>query len=296
MVRYTETEYAQYLHDENWTRPETDYLLDLCQQYELRFFIVHDRWDASRFGDKAAKNRTIDEIKDRYYKVIGVMHKLKTGDDSQSYTFDLEHEQKRREQLEKLFGRTKQQIDEELHLIEELKKIEIRKREREKKQQDVSKLLTAVRDLENTNRVSGGANTLNQQNLLKNRVSNENRMLNQSVGGSSSSSGTANGSNSNNKRIKNRRPFSNDQLNKSLNSTGGATPAGATQTHKSSANLNSSVNMSHSSANNSLNNSTEKINSPSSSASNSLINTSFDKNKNKSLIFKVVLLGFFILN
>ncbi len=203
------------------------------------------------------------------------MHKLKTGDDSQSYTFDLEHEQKRREQLEKLFGRTKEQIDEELYLIEELKKIEIRKREREKKQQDVSKLLTAVRDLENTNRV-GGASTLNQQNLLKNRVSNENRMLNQSVGANANTNG--------NKRIKNRQPFSNDQLNKSLNTSGGATPA---ITSQKSGNLNSSANMSHSSANNSLNNSTENLNSPNSSASNSLINTSLDKNKNKSLVFKV---------
>ncbi len=58
--------------------------------------------------------------------------------------FDIEHEQKRREQLEKLFNRTKEQIDEEQYLLEELKKIEIRKRERERRSQDVNKLLTAV--------------------------------------------------------------------------------------------------------------------------------------------------------
>jgi hypothetical protein len=62
--------------------------------------------------------------------------------------FDLEHEQKRREQLEKLFTRSKEQVEEELYLMEELKKIEIRKKERERKQQDVNKLLTAAVDLD----------------------------------------------------------------------------------------------------------------------------------------------------
>jgi hypothetical protein len=65
----------------------------------------------------------------------------------------MEHEQKRRQQLEKLFTRTKEQIDEELYLTEELKKIEISKKERERKQQDVNKLLTAVVDFENSNKM-----------------------------------------------------------------------------------------------------------------------------------------------
>ncbi|RNA02113.1 DNA methyltransferase 1-associated 1, partial [Brachionus plicatilis] len=52
--------------------------------------------------------------------------------------------------MEKLFNRTKEQVEEEIYLIEELKKIEVRKKEREKKQQEVSKLLTAAGDLENS--------------------------------------------------------------------------------------------------------------------------------------------------
>ena len=264
-ARYTDTEYNQYLIDENWTKIETDYLLELCQQFDLRFFVIHDRWDASRFVN--AKSRSIDELKDRYYKVIGVMQKLKVGEDSQTYVFDLEHEQKRREQLEKLFNRTKEQVDEELYLIEELKKIEIRKREREKKQQDVNKLLTAVVDLESSsNRLSTSTST-----LLKNRVSNENQ---------------AAASLNNNKRVKNRnsgsKPFSStDQLNKSLNSLQ-TTPTNSNK-------LNTSMHLPHTSGNNSLNNSTENLHSPSSSASNSIVNTSFDsKNKKQPLIFKAV--------
>jgi hypothetical protein len=105
------------------------------------------------------KSRTIDELKDRYYKVTGQMQRLKAiaanvpADETQIYVFDMEHEQKRREQLEKLFNRTKDQIDEEAYLTEELKKIEISKKERERKQQDVNKLLTAVVESENTNKM-----------------------------------------------------------------------------------------------------------------------------------------------
>jgi hypothetical protein len=70
-------------------------------------------------------------------------------DENQIYVFDMEHEQKRRLQLEKLFNRTKEQVNEENYLMEELKKIDGRKKERERKQQEVNKLLTATDDLDN---------------------------------------------------------------------------------------------------------------------------------------------------
>ncbi len=117
-------------------------MFSLCKQYDLNFFIIHDRWDSNTY-----KTKTIDQIKDRYYKVIGILERLKVTDDNNNkefFVFDIEHEQKRREQLEKLFNRTKEQVEEEQYLLEELKKIEIRKRERERRSHDVNKLLTAV--------------------------------------------------------------------------------------------------------------------------------------------------------
>jgi DNA methyltransferase 1-associated protein 1 len=64
VIGYTEAEYNQYLNgDENWTKAETDHLLELCKRYDLRFFVIHDRWDPSIFP--SAKKRTIDELKDR---------------------------------------------------------------------------------------------------------------------------------------------------------------------------------------------------------------------------------------
>lgn len=149
VLKYTDAEYAQYLsHDDNWSRAETDHLFELAKRFDLRFYIISDRWDPAMFPP-ANRKRTIDELKDRYYKVVGILQRYRGGvDESQIYVFDFEHEHKRREQLEKLFNRSKEQVDEELYLMEELKKIEIRKKERERKQQDINKLLTAAVDMD----------------------------------------------------------------------------------------------------------------------------------------------------
>ncbi|KIH62465.1 DNA methyltransferase 1-associated protein 1, partial [Ancylostoma duodenale] len=55
--------------------------------------------------------------------------------------FDADHERRRKEQLNKQWNRTKEQLEEEEMLLAELKRIEVRKREREKKAQDLQKLI-----------------------------------------------------------------------------------------------------------------------------------------------------------
>jgi len=60
------------------------------------------------------------------------------------YIFDAEHEKRRKEQLKKLFERTPEQVEEEQTLLTELRKIEQRKKERDRKTQDLQKLITAA--------------------------------------------------------------------------------------------------------------------------------------------------------
>lgn len=60
------------------------------------------------------------------------------------YIFDAEHEKRRKEQLKKLFERTPEQVEEEQMLLAELRKIEQRKKERDRKTQDLQKLITAA--------------------------------------------------------------------------------------------------------------------------------------------------------
>lgn len=67
---------------------------------------------------------------------------MKSTGDKKAYAYDAEHERKRKEQLTKLFDRTPKQIEEEQMLVNELKKIEARKKERDRKTQDLQKLIS----------------------------------------------------------------------------------------------------------------------------------------------------------
>lgn len=46
---YSEQEYQMYLHDDGWTKAETDHLFDLCKRFDLRFIVVHDRYDHQQY-------------------------------------------------------------------------------------------------------------------------------------------------------------------------------------------------------------------------------------------------------
>jgi DNA methyltransferase 1-associated protein 1 len=137
---YTLNEYTTHLKtNANWTKVQTDHLFDLAKRFDIRFIIMADRWDRDAHGIK-----TVDELKERYYEVAGILQKLKNGGGTEKkvYTFDIEHEKKRKEQLQKLFERSQSQIDEEAMLLNEMRKIEARKKEREKKTQDLQKLIS----------------------------------------------------------------------------------------------------------------------------------------------------------
>ncbi|KAG7283594.1 hypothetical protein CRUP_020367 [Coryphaenoides rupestris] len=138
---YSEQEYQLYLHDDGWTKAETDHLFDLCKRFDLRFVVVHDRYDHQQY-----RKRSVEDLKERYYCICGKLTKVRaaSGAEPKIYIFDAGHERRRKEQLEKLFSRTPEQVAEEEYLTQELRKIETRKKEREKKEQDLQKLIKAV--------------------------------------------------------------------------------------------------------------------------------------------------------
>lgn len=65
-----------------------------------------------------------------------------TNGEKKVFQFDAEHERKRKEQMRKLLDRTQKDIEEEQMLLNELKKIEARKKERDRKTQDLQKLIS----------------------------------------------------------------------------------------------------------------------------------------------------------
>ncbi|KAH7640627.1 DNA methyltransferase 1-associated protein 1 [Dermatophagoides farinae] len=142
---YTDQEYQELLQSNEWNKNETDYLFSLCKKYDLRFIVIQDRWDTSQY-----KYRTVENIKDRYYSVCDILAKQRNESTvgnslnvkPQGYVFDAEHERKRKEQLKKLYNRTPEEYEEEQQLIAELRKIEQRKKEREKITQEIQKLIS----------------------------------------------------------------------------------------------------------------------------------------------------------
>jgi DNA methyltransferase 1-associated protein 1 len=137
---YTINEYNTHLRmNTKWNKAQTDHLFELAMRFDTRFVIMTDRWDRDKFGEK-----TVEDLKERYFEVIGILQKLRGASsvDKKIFVFDAEHERKRKEQLKKLFERTQTQIEEETMLQHEMRKIEARKKEREKKTQDLQKLIS----------------------------------------------------------------------------------------------------------------------------------------------------------
>lgn len=46
VFRYDEEEWEHLIEaDPGWSRAETDYLLDMCERFELRFLVIADRYE-----------------------------------------------------------------------------------------------------------------------------------------------------------------------------------------------------------------------------------------------------------
>lgn len=124
VLTYTNEEYDVLLQSSHWNRSETDHLMDLCYQYDLRWPVITDRYSL-------LPPRTLDEIRTRYYYVLARLKKSRTGISdsvikSESFvTLDIDYEKQRRANLELQFRKTKETEQEERALKDELKSVEL---------------------------------------------------------------------------------------------------------------------------------------------------------------------------
>ncbi len=72
MPTYTDMEYQQHLHDENWSRQETDYLFEMCRRFDLRFVVICDRWDREQYP-----TRSVEDLKERYYNISNILTRVR---------------------------------------------------------------------------------------------------------------------------------------------------------------------------------------------------------------------------
>ena len=140
---YTEEQYETHLKNDNWTKEETDYLVNLAKDYDLRWVIIADRYDYKPSetlaeGDAMAitvqaKARTMEDMKARYYDVAAktmILHhplsKMSTSEfdlHEKMTKFDPARETTRKKLAEGLLHRTPDEIKEEEILVGELKRI-----------------------------------------------------------------------------------------------------------------------------------------------------------------------------
>lgn len=142
---YTDEQYEKNFVSEDWTKEETDYLMEVCRDYDTRWIIVTDRYDPANISSqmqpdtkddsptKTYPQRTMESLKARYYTIASKMLEVQTpasqmtGEEFQLWermrNFDAKTEANRKMMAEKLFERTKEEADEEKVLLEELYRI-----------------------------------------------------------------------------------------------------------------------------------------------------------------------------
>ncbi|KAH8874482.1 DNA methyltransferase 1-associated protein 1 [Schistosoma japonicum] len=135
---YTSEEYESMLKDSKWSEERTAHLMELAKRFDLRFIHMRDRWDCEKFPGRPS----VEDLKERYYGILTQLDKARGTNLSQGLRYDAAHERRRKQQLSLLYGRTRDQVEEEQRLLIELRKIEARRKERERKKQDLQKLIS----------------------------------------------------------------------------------------------------------------------------------------------------------
>ena len=144
VIQYTDEEYRKVIEPlvSDWDKLETDVLFELCERFYMRFIVIADRF-SYEYGEKLAqvnctqgggkarrrdqkairkqntKDRSVDEIKDRYYTVAREILKLR-GEVNHPIVkkpFNYEMEVRRKNNLEKIFMRTKDMVEQEKFIL-----------------------------------------------------------------------------------------------------------------------------------------------------------------------------------
>ncbi|PRT54677.1 SWR1-complex protein 4 [Wickerhamiella sorbophila] len=150
---WSDEDYQLFKRDE-WTIEETRYLFDLCREFDLRWLVIHDRYDYQSVLDRrssvdssveagaeksdapddqiqnVSQLRTIEDLKSRYYEVCSALLRkssyLSPNDEEllEQMNFSKENEVKRKAHLERLMSRSPNQVAEEEALVLECRRLE----------------------------------------------------------------------------------------------------------------------------------------------------------------------------
>lgn len=144
---YSQDEYTRLLEDSEWSKEETDYLFDVVREYDLRWFIIHDRYNFP-----GGPERSMEDLKDRYFSVCRKLVRSRPwpGDETSrtnllsSFQFDKERETTRKKYLASLASRTPAQIAEEEALFIEIKRLEQTERRFKRDRDELLRTLAGI--------------------------------------------------------------------------------------------------------------------------------------------------------
>ena len=140
---YNDEQYESLLKSSEWSKDETDYLINLALDFDLRWIVIADRYDyqpkeTASDGDTMAitvtpKPRTMEDMKARYYDIAAKMmvfhHPLSSMSTAEfdlhekMTKFDPVQETTRKKLADALLARSPEEIREEEILLGELKRI-----------------------------------------------------------------------------------------------------------------------------------------------------------------------------
>lgn len=163
--QYTPEQYNLNLQSQDWSKAETDYLLALVQEYDIRWPVIWDRYEyqapAPNMDGEASetamvmsvKVRSMEDLKARYYAVAAAMMKVNTKVEVMNHAefnllelmqgFNPEKEVARKKFAEAAFKRTKEEAQEEQSLLMELKRILARSEKLTEERRELYALLEA---------------------------------------------------------------------------------------------------------------------------------------------------------
>ncbi|KAJ7507986.1 hypothetical protein B0H11DRAFT_1969582 [Mycena galericulata] len=144
---YSQDEYTRYLEDPEWTKEETDYLMNTVREYDTRWYVIQDRYEYP-----GGKERSMEDLKDRYCSVARklIRNRPWAGDEASknalmsSYNFDKDREVLRKKYVASLESRTPEQIAEEEALYMEIKRLEQNERRFKRERDDLLRTIAGI--------------------------------------------------------------------------------------------------------------------------------------------------------
>ncbi|TQS38597.1 hypothetical protein Golomagni_00897 [Golovinomyces magnicellulatus] len=163
-VNYNDDQYRAHFQCSDWSKDETDYLMKLAEEFDLRWPIIWDRYDfqpkssdMNNEGEKnvifTSKTRGMEDLKERYYQVSsGIMQLTKDKIHLTTHEcnvlesmlkYNKQQEISRKKLAEVSFHRTIEEAIEEENLLLELKRILARSEKLGYERQELYALLDA---------------------------------------------------------------------------------------------------------------------------------------------------------